>query len=209
MTDEISQHIASIRRFPQRAYLPGQFTLCLWEKSKDWNRALILEALSRKEEDTNEERELYRVRFVDFGETDIVGRQSLRQLPDQFRELPATAIECSLANCQPASCKFFMGICTRGVLCCCCVLRVLLTVLNILRGTIVSLKSNMINLKNSERNVSRRVCYDDLFKDFSIALYTAKSSEYTWKSEEIINEIESKFKEYLEKLLECFTEFEI
>ena len=66
----------------------GKGSCCLAKYSQDeqWYRAEIMENM----------KESVKVRFVDYGNTDIVLLENTRALPDDFASLPATSIKCHL-----------------------------------------------------------------------------------------------------------------
>ena len=72
-----------------------QHAVCAAQFSQDggWYRATVLEC--------SDESDQVKVRFTDFGNTDLVSKSSLRPLQADMLQLPMQAIECTLADVKP------------------------------------------------------------------------------------------------------------
>jgi len=91
LMQDLNQHMSESSSPPEYpAPLPALGDICAARFSVDsvWYRALILEHVSSG----------FRVRYIDFGNSEVVPYGDIRPLPQQFRSFPPLSLTCSLAG---------------------------------------------------------------------------------------------------------------
>ena len=93
LMEEIEQYVSSFpgKQFHE-SFRPGDFVLAKYSLNEAWYRAEVLEVLP----DTSA-----RLSFIDYGNVENIPPEDMTMCPENFLDLPAQAIPCSLAHVPP------------------------------------------------------------------------------------------------------------
>lgn len=88
LMQDLNRHLSAAPYTTKASFSPGEVCAAKFSLDNRWYRAVILEKLPNG----------FRVRYVDFGNSEVVQGASIRPLPQQFQSLPPLSLQCSLAG---------------------------------------------------------------------------------------------------------------
>ena len=88
LMQDLNQYINAAPYTSKASFSPGEVCTAKFSLDSLWYRAVILEKLPSA----------FRVRYVDFGNSEVVQGASIRPLPQQFQSFPPLSLQCSLAG---------------------------------------------------------------------------------------------------------------
>ncbi|XP_052901673.1 uncharacterized protein LOC128305955 [Anopheles moucheti] len=99
--EEAEDYDSKLLSGPRRLNIElGAVYLVQPENTTFWYRAVVLELLHTK----SEQRGPYRVRYLDYGDKDIVGHDQMRPISEELCDIASQAMRCALHNIVPLGC---------------------------------------------------------------------------------------------------------
>ena len=95
LMDRIDHHCSTASAPSNRSYKPGEFVLACFTEDQGWYRAIVAKA--------PQDGHTVEVRYIDYGNTEVVATSELRTMTPAFCQLPSQAVRCRLTGVEDHS----------------------------------------------------------------------------------------------------------